>query len=540
MKKISILLLVLVAALASCKKTPEVNLKYVDIERDLVTVGSTTANIQCDYDYITTLKKAFIYYGVGEDEENMTSAEMRVVQASLYVELTGLSENTTYGYYYEFVNGFNSMRSEVKTFKTESMPVPPPEITLPTVITSAVTDITTNSATCGGEITSDGGAEVTERGICWSTNENPTLSDAHITVDSALLMFTITMADLEENTTYHVRAFATNAAGTGYGEDKVFTTLSGGGNGNHDYVDLGLPSGTLWATCNVGANSPEEYGDYYAWGEVLTKQFYGWITYQHCYNGDFQQLTKYCTNPSYGYQGFTDNLTVLQQEDDVASVAWGGDWCIPSRAQWQELLENTTNTKVTQNGVVGRRFTASNGNSLFLPAAGEFNNGTVVDCGWYLSNTLSLTYNYNNSAWGLYFSLAWDSNHCYMASNMTRCFGHSIRPVRVSSDPPVLPVELPDVGIINIIDITSTSVSCESVVVDDGGAVVTDRGLCCSTSLNPTLNDIHMSSGSGAGYFTTIVNGLTPNTNYYVCAYATNEVGTSYSVVIPFTTLQLK
>ena len=88
--------MVLVVALASCKKTPEVNLKYVDVERDLVTVGTTIANIQCDYAYIATLKKAYFCYGEGENENAFTSAEMRVVQNTLYVELVGLRENTTY------------------------------------------------------------------------------------------------------------------------------------------------------------------------------------------------------------------------------------------------------------------------------------------------------------------------------------------------------------------------------------------------------------------------------------------------------------
>ena len=120
MKKISIMILVLVAAMASCKKTPEVNLKYVDVERDLVTVGMTTANIQCDYAYIATLKKAYLFYGEVEDETNMTSAEMRVVQNTLYVELTGLKENTTYSYYYEFHNGFHSMRTALKSFMTDA------------------------------------------------------------------------------------------------------------------------------------------------------------------------------------------------------------------------------------------------------------------------------------------------------------------------------------------------------------------------------------------------------------------------------------
>ena len=225
MKKISIMIMLLVVALASCKKTPEVNLKYVDVERDLITVGTTTATVQCDYQYIATLKKAYLYYGEGEDEADMNTAEMRVVQNTLYVDLTGLKENTTYSYYYEFHNGFNYMRTVAKSFKTETTMV---VVILPTVITAEVTEIAVYSAQCGGEVTNDGGAEVTERGICWSTNENPTLSDNHIAAGSGLGEFTALMDSLQDNTTYYVCAYATNEAGTAYGLDREFTTLSGG------------------------------------------------------------------------------------------------------------------------------------------------------------------------------------------------------------------------------------------------------------------------------------------------------------------------
>ncbi len=140
----------------------------------------------------------------------------------------------------------------------------------------------------------------------------------------------------------------------------------------HEYVDLGLPSGLLWATCNVGANSPEEYGDYFAWGEVTTKESYYWSTYKYC-NGSSSTLTKYCNNSSYGYNGFTDNKTVLDPEDDAAHVNWGGDWRMPILTEIQELFDsdNCTWSWTTQNGVYGRKVTSkANGNSIFLPAAG--------------------------------------------------------------------------------------------------------------------------------------------------------------------------
>ena len=149
-----------------------------------------------------------------------------------------------------------------------------------------------------------------------------------------------------------------------------FTANGGGGSYNgHDYVDLGLPSGTLWAICNVGASTPEGYGSYFAWAETQPKGYYWWSNYQYC-NGGSKTLTKYCSNSSYGYNGFTDNLTTLLPEDDAATANWGDGWRIPTKGEWQELYGNTTVTWTMQNGVNGRLFTATNGNSLFLPSTG--------------------------------------------------------------------------------------------------------------------------------------------------------------------------
>ena len=145
---------------------------------------------------------------------------------------------------------------------------------------------------------------------------------------------------------------------------------------SHEYVDLGLPSGTLWATCNIGANSPEEYGDYFAWGETEGyndgKTNFDWSTYKWCEGSD-NTMTKYCTDSSYGYNGFTDDKTELDLEDDAAYVNWGPDWRMPSDEQFLELINisYTTTEWTTQNGVNGCKITSkTNGNSIFLPAVG--------------------------------------------------------------------------------------------------------------------------------------------------------------------------
>ena len=151
----------------------------------------------------------------------------------------------------------------------------------------------------------------------------------------------------------------------------------------HAYVDLGLPSGTKWATCNVGATAPEGYGDYFAWGETAPKDDYSWETYKYC-NGSETSLTKYCDNSSYGYNGFTDNKTILDLSDDAARANWGGKWRMPTTTEQRELINNCTWTWTTQNGVNGCKVTSkTNGNSIFLPAAGTRRGTSVLSVGSY-------------------------------------------------------------------------------------------------------------------------------------------------------------
>ena len=137
----------------------------------------------------------------------------------------------------------------------------------------------------------------------------------------------------------------------------------------HEYVDLGLPSGTLWATCNVGASAPEEYGDYFAWGETETKDNYTWNYYKWC-DSNTITLTKYCNDSDYGYNGFVDDKTELDPEDDAAYVNWGSSWRMPTYDQLQELIDNCTWTWTTLNGVDGYLVTGSNENNMFLPTSG--------------------------------------------------------------------------------------------------------------------------------------------------------------------------
>lgn len=134
-------------------------------------------------------------------------------------------------------------------------------------------------------------------------------------------------------------------------------------------VDLGLS--VKWASFNVGASKPEEFGGYYAWGEVETKTEYSWETYKWC-KGTEITLTKYCNNSEYGYNGYTDDKYVLDPEDDVAHVEWGGSWRMPTHEEMRELTEACTWTREIRDSIDGVKITGSNGNSIFIPAAGYY------------------------------------------------------------------------------------------------------------------------------------------------------------------------
>lgn len=192
------------------------------------------------------------------------------------------------------------------------------------------------------------------------------------------------------------------------------------------YVDLGLS--VKWATCNVGANKPEEYGDYYAWGETDPKDFYFWDTYKYC-DGTYNSLTKY-TDSAYGKDGFSDNKSVLDPEDDVAHVKWGGNWRIPTKEELEELRTKCTWTSTTLNGVRGYSVTSKvegyTDRSIFMPATGmrirqwTLNTDTI---GRFWGNSIVTGDDYD----AVY--LDFDFSRGPGRFSIIRCLGQCVRPV---------------------------------------------------------------------------------------------------------------
>ena len=223
--------------------------------------------------------------------------------------------------------------------------------------------------------------------------------------------FSVQLTDLKPNTTYYYYAFAGIKTA-----NKIlsFTTLGESEicpDSQHPHlIDLGLPSGTKWACCNVGASSPEKYGDYYAWGEKYTKKVYDPHTYQHW--------------DAYGHPRDIGS-DIAGTQYDVATEEWGKPWRLPSSEQCKELMNETTSKWKSRYGVNGRIFTGKNGNAIFLPATGQRIQDGVFDVetyGYYWSSTNNNSINAYRLGFNVYGAAYCESSGCD--------FGNSVRPVQ--------------------------------------------------------------------------------------------------------------
>ena len=433
--------------------------------------------------------------------------------------LTELAANITYYVRAYAINEVGTSYGNEVYFTTEQAP------NLPTVITTAITNITQTSATSGGDVTEDGGSPVTVRGICWSTSTNPTLADSYTTNGSGLGSFVSQMEGLEEDTKYYVRAYATNSAGTSYGNENSFTT---GQTTTSPTVTTDDVTNITQTTATSGGNVTSDGG------AAVTVRGVCWSTSQNPTTADD------LTTDGSGLGGFTSSLAGLTANTTYYVRAYATNSAGTSYGNEKEFttlpdvtaptvstapVTNITTNTATSGGTV------TDDGGAFVSARGvcwsTSQNPTLADpyttdgtgTGSYVSQITGLTSNTT------YYVRAYATNSAGTSYGNQQTFTTLVDPV------------LPTVTTDDATDITQTTATSGGNVVSDGGATVTVRGVCWSTSSNPTTTDNHTTDGSGIGAFVSYLTGLTPNTFYYVRAYATNSVGTAYGNEVTFTTL---
>ena len=353
--------------------------------------------------------------------DKKVEASSKDQDGSFTCQLRALSGSTTYNYRsYAYVDNYISY-GPIRSFSTNDDDV---------VITG---DIDTTTYTVKSTLKIDGEAYSTsELGVCYGTNETPTVNGRKVSTNEVddENNFVLTLVTISSDTVYY-RSYVIIDNVAHYGEIKSFIGTRNESNG-YEFVDLGLS--VLWATCNVGASAPEEYGNYYAWGETEPKTEYSWSTYKYC-KGSYTSLTKYNNHSSYGS---VDNKTTLDTEDDVAHVIWGGDWRMPTQAEFEELFKNCTWKWTSQNGINGYWVTSKKSGytdrSIFLPAAGWCRDANINYAGifgYYWSSSLgtadpsdarNLCFISDNHATG-------DIPDNHVTGDNSRSNGDSVRPV---------------------------------------------------------------------------------------------------------------
>lgn len=391
----------------------------------------------------------------------------------------------------------------------------------PTLTTASVSAITQTSATSGGSITSDGGAGITERGVCWNTSENPTIAHSKTSDGQGTGSFTSDLSDLTPGTRYYVRAYATNEAGTSYGNQQTFTT-----------GEILLPTLTTTDVSSITLTSAVSGGDISDDGGAdISMKGVCWSTSENPTIDDSK------TEDGSGTDSFTSDLTGLTAGTDYyvrayatnsAGTAYGNQLTFTTEPIQLATLTTDEASSITRTSAVsGGNISDDGGADISVRGVcwSTSENPTVDDnrtedgtgTGSFTSNLTGLT------AGTDYYVRAYATNSAGTA------YGNQVTFTSA-------PIELATVSTDEASSITQTSAVSGGNVTDDGGSGITAKGICWSTTSNPTTSDNTTNDGTGTGAFTSSLSGLTPGTSYYVRAYAVNAAGTAYGNEISFDT----
>ncbi len=241
----------------SCRE--EKILTNVEYSIDKLTVTATEASIEGTYSANAEVQKVIILYSEDSDMNEYSSKNVSISDNSFSVTISELKPGTKYYYYFRFSDENNQVNTDTESFTTNNNNDNDNDndVVKPTVTTKSVSNISQGSASCGGNVTNNGGAEVTKRGVCWSTSQNPTTSNSHTTDGSGNGEFTSSITGLSANTKYYVRAYATNSAGTSYGEEKSFYTSQ---NQNEPTVTTKNITNITETTASCGGNVTNDGG----------------------------------------------------------------------------------------------------------------------------------------------------------------------------------------------------------------------------------------------------------------------------------------
>ena len=426
-------------------------------------------------------------------------------------QLTNLEANATYYVRAYAINSLGIAYGDEMSFVAQS------ETTAPVVQTGMVSDITISSATGHGTVVSDGGVMVTRRGLCWSTEHNPTANDTHADCGNGVGDFSGLMPHLTDMTTYYVRAYAENAVGMAYGEEVSFTV------GQHEHPEP--PTVTTSAVTDISATTAISGGNVANGGgaEVTERGI--------CWSTSFEPtIEDNHTSNGTGLGTYSCMMTGLAPATMYYVRAYAVNEYGLSYGEQREFVTEAALATIVLDEISG---------AMISYRVTEDGGAEVVEHGVCYSTSHDPTMSDNHVSGGSgigSFTVELTDLQPGMTYYLRLYATNSVGTAYGQEYSFTTGAELPSVTTLEVGDITTTTAVGSGEVTDDGGATVTLRGICWSTSHDPTTSSSHVNSGTGLGSFTCNMTGLTPNTLYYVRAYAHNSAGTAYGNEVSFTT----
>jgi len=428
--------------------------------------------------------------------------------------LAGLSLYTTYYVRAYAINSVDTSYGNQQTFTTSNGMI--------TLTTTSVTSITATSAVSGGNITSDGGAPITARGVVWSISQDPTVdtNQGKTTDSTGTGSFTSNLTNLQPQTVYYVRAYATNSVGTRYGNQQTFITKDG------------LPILTTTSVSSITATSATSGGNITSnEGFAITARGVVWSTSQEPTVETF--LGK--TTDGTGTGVFTSNLTGLSPNTTYYVRAYATNSVGTSYGNEQSFTTLDGLPVLTTSMVSGITATTATCGGNITSDGGFAVTARGVCWGKSPNPTITNAHTTDGTGTGVFIS-----NLTGLSPNTTyyvRAYATNSQGTSYGNEQSFTTLDgLPVLTTSMVSGITATTATCGGNITSDGGFAITARGVCWSISPNPTITDAHTTDGTGTGVFISNLTGLNPNTTYYVRAYATNSVGTSYGNEQIFTT----
>ncbi len=486
-------------------------------ETSAVTGGNVTSDGNA-----TVTERGVVY----ATTQNPTTANTKVASGSgtgsFVCNLSGLQPNTKYYVRAYAVNSKGTAYGEEVSFTTNQ------QVVLPTVKTTAASSVTETSAVTGGNVTSDGNASVTERGVVYATTQNPTTANTKVASGSGTGSFVCNLSGLQPNTKYYVRAYAINSKGTAYGEEITFITNK----------SISLPIVTTAAVTSVTETSAVTGGNVTSDGNASVTE--RGVVYSTNPNPVITNLSNTIRPCGSGTGEFTYTITGLQANTKYyvrayakndAGTAYGEEISFTTNKQVVLPTVTTTSaTSVTETSAVMGGNVTSDGNAtvtergvVYATTQNPTTANTKVASG---SGTGSYTCNLSGLQPNTTYYV-----RAYAINSKGTAYGTQVTFTTSKS------ISLPTVTTTIVSSIRFNYAMTGGNVTSEGGASVTDRGVVYSTTKNPTTtSSTKVASGSGVGVFTTPLENLSPNTTYYVRAYATNSAGTAYGTELTFTT----